>query len=130
MPVDRHEIWQRSRPNPEPAPGVPHRPELTYQLATTVPPYWLPMLNRPGPAASNRSVLLELQPLEPALGTLLDPGFVLHEERLPYTGIRLLRHRRRARGADGSTYLWTARRSETGTGESTSGLAFDVLQGA
>jgi hypothetical protein len=128
-PIDRHELWQRSRPDPEPAPGVPHRPSLAYDLATQVPPYWLPLLNRPGPAGSNRSVVLELQALSPTLGSLLGPGFTLHEERLTRTGIRLLRHLKRARGTDGRVHVWTARRASPGTGESTSGLRFDTLRG-
>ena len=128
-PLDRHELWQRSRPDPEPPPGVPHRPSLAYELATTLPPYWLPLLNRPGPAGSNRSVLLGLEALTPPLGTLLHNGFALHEERLTRTGIRLLRHRRRTRATDGRVHTWTARRSGPGQGESTSGLHFDSLRG-
>jgi hypothetical protein len=127
--VDRHELWQRSRPDPEPAPGVPHRPSLSYELATSVPPYWFPMLNRPGPASSNRSTVLELQALQPVLGTLLEPGSTLNEERLSRTGLRLTRRWKRSRSSDGRTRLWTARRVEPGTGESTSGLTFDVLRG-
>ena len=128
-PLDRHELWQRSRPDPEPPPGVPHRPSLAYELATTLPPYWLPLLNRSGPAGSNRSVLLGLEALTPPLGTLLHNGFALHEERLTRTGIRLLRHRRRTRATDGRVHTWTARRSGPGQGESTSGLRFDSLRG-
>ena len=126
-PLDRHELWQRSLPDPEPPPGVPHRPSLAYELATTLPPYWMPLLNRPGPAGSNRSVLLGLEALTPPLGTLLHNGFALHEERLTRTGIRLLRHRRRTRATDGQVHIWTARRSGPGQGESTSGLRFDSL---
>jgi hypothetical protein len=128
-PLDRHELWQRSRPDPEPAPGVPHRPALAYELATALPPYWLPMLNQPGPASSNRSVLLVLQTINPPLGTLLRAGFALHEERLTNTGLRLSRHRRRTRATDGRVHVWTARRVAPGTGESTSGLRFDDLRG-
>jgi hypothetical protein len=129
-PLDRHELWQRSRPDPEPAAGVPHDPALVYELATTLPPYWHPLLNQPGPAASNRSTVLALAAIAPPLGTLISPGFFLHEESLPRAGIRLYRHRRRTRATDGRVHVWTARRTEPGTGESTSGLRFDDLRGA
>jgi hypothetical protein len=128
-PVDRHELWQRSRPDPEPTPGIPHDPALTYELATELPPYWLPLLNQPGPAGTNRSVLLRLEAVSAPIGTLLHPGFILYEESLPRTGVRLLRHRRRTRSVDGRVHVWTTRQRGAGTGESTSGLRFDDLRG-
>jgi hypothetical protein len=127
-PVDRHELWQRSRPDPEPAPGVPHDPTLSYELATALPPYWLPLLNQPGSAATNRSVQLRLEAISPPIGTLLHPGFSLHEETLTRTGVRLFRHRKRTRSVDGRVHVWTARQRGAGTGESTSGLRFDNLR--
>jgi hypothetical protein len=126
-PIDRHEIWQRSQLDPEPVPGVPHEPALSYELATVMPPYWLPLLNEPGPAATNRSVQLRLAAVTAPLGTLLHQGFTLHEESLPRTGVRLRRHHKRTRSADGLVHVWTARRKGSGTGESTSGLRFDNL---
>jgi hypothetical protein len=127
-PVDRHELWQRSRPDPEPAPGVPHEPVLSYELATALPPYWLPLLNQPGPAGTNRSVLLRLEAVSAPVGTLLHPGFTLWEESLTRTGIRVFRHRKRTRYIDGRVHTWTARQSDAGFGESTSGLRFDDLR--
>jgi hypothetical protein len=127
-PVDRHELWQRSRPDPEPTPGVPHDPALSYELATALPPYWLPLLNQPGSAGTNRSVLLRLEAISPPIGTLLQPGFTLYEESLPRAGVRLLRHRKRTRSVDGRVHVWTARQSGAGTGESASALRFDDLR--
>jgi hypothetical protein len=126
-PVDRHELWQRSRPDPEPTPGVPHRPALSYDLATELPPYWLPLRNQPGPAGTNRATLLRLEAIVPPAGTLLQPGSVLNEETLTRNGIRLIRRRKRTRSADGRVHVWTARHSKAGTAESTSGLRFDNL---
>lgn len=127
LPVDRHEVWQRSQPDLEQEPGVPHGPKLSYDLATEVAPFWLPMLNRPAPPGRNRSTVLELQPVRTPWGTLLADGLTLDEERLSRTGISLVRRRHRARAADGRTYVWTARRVTSGTGNSTSGLRFDVV---
>jgi hypothetical protein len=128
LPVDRHELWQRSRPDPPPADDVPHDPALFYRLATSVPPYWLPLVNAPGPAGSNRLVMLTLASVQPPVGTLVDAGLQLFEERLPRTGVRLLRHPQRTRWSDGTVHVWMSRRTEPGTGESTSGLRFDDVE--
>lgn len=86
-PLDRHEIWQHSRPVPEPAPGIPHEAALSYQLATALPPYWPPLLNEPAPGGTNRSTQIRLAAIAAPLGTLVYPGFTLHEESLTRTGV-------------------------------------------
>lgn len=128
-PVDRHELWQRSRHDPESVHAPPpHDPVLVYELATALPPYWLPLLNQPGPAGTNRSVQLRLEPTSAPMGTLLHPEFTLYEEILARTGVRLLRRRKRTRSVDGRVHTWTTRESGAGAGESTSGLRFDDLR--
>lgn len=49
----------------------------------------------------------------------------VREEQVPREGTRVSRIVRRARGADGATYVWVARTRGVGTGEGGAGLRYD-----
>lgn len=68
-------------------------------------------------------------PLVPARGVVLTPGelFVVRDQAVARAGVRVDRYIRRARWIDGSTYCWMARKTRSGKGQGSSGLAFDVL---
>ena len=73
--------------------------------------------------------------LPPVRGKILAPAtppgapsdipYRIREEQIPREGTRVTRLVRRARGADGTTHVWIARTRGVGTGEGSSGLAFD-----
>lgn len=121
-------------PDLAPAPGATAR----YRLGTSAPPNWRPFtpVHVPG---SSRSVRLQrarlpLGPKEP-LGKVIaeplgQPGkpYFINEEEVPRAGRIVVRTFQRTRWLDGRTVLWLGRRTLTGRGEGSSGLAFDVLE--
>ena len=62
-------------------------------------------------------------------GRVLRPGqpLYLNDEAMPRAGLKVVRRVRRARAADGTTYVWMARTSSAGRGEGASGLQWDVV---
>lgn len=125
--IDRQLAWTTSQP-PVPAPTATGAPR--YRLGSTTPDYWIPFL----PVAVNQGPLQLRRGRLPTgggapIGKLLGyPALTLFLEEVPREGVRLQRHYRHARGIDGSTSLWMARRRTVGRGEGQSGLAFDVLE--
>jgi len=131
---DRYEAWLAHEPAP-----LPPDPFPRYQVDTVVPSYWFPLA--PEQNADQESVRLRLVPLarrvagaldlELPLGELLADArsdrLWLFEEEVPRSGTRVARRRQRARWHDGSVHAWTARRRQSGTGESSSGLTFDSV---
>jgi hypothetical protein len=103
-----------------------------YQLGAQVPRNWRPFLPTHLPG-SQRSIRLQRgrlpdQPLETAGMILRVPGpYFIAEEEVPRAGRTVERAFRRARWTDGATFLWIGRRSTTGRGEGSSGLAFDQI---
>ena len=131
--------WSAVAPPPEPPPTSstelpPDRPALKYVLSTDVPVNWFPLVPQ---AAGNRlasyrvgvlpsgSAAPPRLPQALMLQELADTG--LDEQELPRSGRRLVRRRQYARWSDGSTHVWTARRTGIGRGEGSSGLLFDTL---
>ncbi len=115
------------------APPAPRAaPIAHYVLGTTVPENWRPFIpvHTPG---SVRSIKLQRARLpgndRPIRGSLLAvPGpYFIEEEEIPRAGRIVERAFQRARWLDGSTFLWIGRRSISGRGEGSSGLAFDHL---
>jgi len=119
------------------APGALPR----YQLATTVPANWIPLMpvEEPSPSAAGQ-VISRLQKgavlqadgsrkIHAAMGEVLEGAspLRLYDEEVPREGVRITRQRRLARWSDGSTWLWTALRHQVGQGEGTSGLRFDQV---
>ncbi len=131
--VDRREAWLRdepqlSRPGETPA----------YAVQTVVPDYWLPLIPVPVPGVAEAirfQVARLLQPLPDGTpressphGRLLHLTQWVHEEEVPRDGVRLTRRPALARWYDGSWHTWTRREKNAGSGESSSGLAFDVVR--
>ncbi len=141
-PLDRYEAYQESRRKQEEATPPPNAEgdqtaPLLYQLGTTVPDYWIPLL----PVADGPTLKLkrgaipdftagEAHRLIEPLGRVLEPGrkLLIHDEEVPREGARVTRTYQYARWIDGSTHLWIGRRKEPGRGEGSSGLQFDVAE--
>jgi hypothetical protein len=54
--------------------------------------------------------------------------YMLHEEEVPRSGVRVTQAFQRARLGDGRVRLWLGVRKQTGRGEGSSGLAFDRIE--
>lgn len=133
--VNRRASWQGSRTIP---PGNPAMP--SYLVETVVPDYWIPLA--PEQLPGQQSLHLRLVPMEvdkggvPSLiepqGRLLAPEgngntLWLFDEEVPREGTQVNRVCRYMRWLNGRSVVWTARCRETGSGERSSGLRFDVL---
>jgi hypothetical protein len=106
---------------------------LVYQLSTTPPPSWFPLLpvtTPEGPIALIGGTV-DGRPHAPSgrlLQKLFSPGFQLPDREITRAGVLLHRVACRTRTADGSTRLWIARRKYIGAGEASSGLRYDEAQ--
>jgi len=127
---DRAEANIRAIPT---ANSPPDLPGLRYQLGTSVPANWFPLV----PFTANGELRLDLQRMADQLnnpqavprGTFLRlPAPPLHEEEVPREGARLSRDYVLSRWVDGSSVLWSRRRKRVGRGEGSSGLRFDVTE--
>jgi len=118
----------------------PSAPVLHYRLQTAVPENWIPFLpvaldSVKGTIGLQRGRVLASDggqvSTEPA-GRILRPSsdqgklFVVREEEIPRSGLRVVRSVQLARWLDGSTHLWISRRKTSGRGKGASGLRFDV----
>jgi hypothetical protein len=125
---------------PAPPAGDPSA-ALVYQIESTVPANWTPLLGVQ-PDSADPSYQLEraamLHPTSTGVGVCAPQGRFLTptdvassspvrfvEEEIPRDGLRLVRAVSRSRWFDGSTHLWVSRRRLAGAGESQSGLRFD-----
>ena len=129
-PLNRYE----QQKYPAALPAVPAA-VLNYQLATTVPDYWVPLLpvrTADGLRLQRGKVLKIDGQLEAvgAKGRVLTPDQPLRifEEEIPREGVRVTRSWQLARWHDGSTHLWIGRQKEIGRGEGSSGLRFDSVE--
>jgi hypothetical protein len=103
---------------------------LRYQLGTTVPPHWFPLV--PVRQDHGDAPTLVVEPMafaegpgaEPA-GRLVSFGLEVADDRVPREGRRLRRDQVVARWTDGRTVGWRRRRASVGRGEGSSGLRFD-----
>jgi len=126
-PVDRRDQWARVAP-PDPAPSG----ELpVYGVQSLVPDYWFPLVPEPVRPGMIRFRLAELT--GPGLasrpqGRLIAPGLWVREEEVPRDGANVIRRPVLARWFDGSWHSWVRREKAPGTGESSSGLAFDTVR--
>jgi hypothetical protein len=123
-----------------PTDAAPPSATPRYLLSTPVPDHWIPLLpvqlNDHGQLVSRlkRGALLQPdgtkrvhQARSETLNALVDS--LLYDEEVPREGVHITRRRRTARWIDGSTWVWTAFRSEVGSGEGSAGLRFDHLEG-
>src|ERR1043166_373772 len=129
-PLNRFE--QQNYP---PLPPANQSSTLSYQLATEVPDYWIPLLpvrSAEGLRLQRGKVLKVDGKIESvgAKGRVLnaDQPLAIFEEEIPREGIRVTRSWQLARWHDGSTHLWIGRQKEIGRGEGSSGLRFDTAE--
>ena len=107
--------------------------ETRYILGTSVPDNWRPFIpvHVPGSVRSIRLQRARLPgPIREPKAEILRVGdadghYFIEEEEVPRAGRVVERAFQRARWHDGRTFLWVGRRSQTGKGEGSSGLAFD-----
>jgi hypothetical protein len=118
-------------PSSGPPTGAPA--PLVYQLATSLPPSWFPLL----PVQTDRGAIalvagtVDGGPRSPSgrvVRRLSAPGFQLPEEEIGRAGVLLRRVTCRTRLSDGTMQLWMARRKQIGAGEASSGLRYDQAQ--
>jgi hypothetical protein len=129
----------RRRLHPPTAVGDPRAP-VAYQVMSSVPENWIPFIPVHVPD-DNRSVQLQraampsevdATPVRPRTALLregLDAGhpYFINEEEVPLTGTRLTAAYNRTRTRTGQVVVWLTVRRDTGRGERSSGLSFDVL---
>jgi hypothetical protein len=113
---------------PEP---VPPGERPAYAVQTIVPDYWFPLVPEQVAPAAIRFRLAQL--IGPGLaarpeGRLIAEGLWVHEEELPREGATVIRRPVLGRWFDGSWHRWIRREKSAGTGESSSGLAFDTVR--
>jgi hypothetical protein len=113
-----------------------------YQLATTVPYNWIPLLpvqiEHIGPPQMVLQRLKRGAMLQPdgtnkihrAQGRILDFGddTLLYDEEIPREGIHVTQHYQFARWIDGSTWTWLSNLKAIGRGGGSSGLRFDSVE--
>src|SRR5262249_5746244 len=140
--VNRVERYRDPRPERVAAPPDDATGDARYRLATTVPDYWIPFQpQRIDPTKPDirlrRAAALVDEDGEPGVsqphGRILEPqrpARRVFEEEARRGGGRAVRRFEYARGLDGSTFLWPARRKTPGAGESSSGLRFDLVEEA
>lgn len=136
-------------PPPVPDPGLPENDAaIRYRLMTSVPENWIPFIPVHVPN-DNREIQLRRAsmpriiegdtappvPVKPRT-SLLRPGldlpvplpYNLHEEEVPRAGVRAQQTFQRTRWYDGRVFVWYGARKQTGRGERSSGLAFDLVK--
>jgi hypothetical protein len=133
--VDRRAAWVGGRTV---AAGNPTLP--SYRVETIVPDYWIPFA--PEQLPDQLSIHLRLVPMEVDDGgmpriiepesrlltaTGSDGRLWVYDEEIPREGTSVERVHRYARWLGGRSAIWTARYRQTGRGEGSSGLRFDVL---
>ncbi len=139
-PVNGQEAYmQRLKLNGPPAPpqATAGGPLIYYTVEQPVPDNWIPLIpvQTAGGSLYLRRSTMEIPTQQGMLyvtprALILDPGvpFFLADRVLPPSGILVDRYFRRTRAADGSTYVWLARKSGPGRGPGWSGLRFDIVQ--
>jgi hypothetical protein len=108
-----------------------------YRLSTDVPDHWVPLvpvrINGQNPQIALRRGRIALEGDEqPAKGRILEPEhpFVMHEEEIPFGGVRVTRRYQVARGADGKVRAWVGRHKAPAGGPlRRTPLRFDELIG-
>jgi hypothetical protein len=126
----------------------PLRADIRFRLMTSVPDHWIPFVSAHMPGDTRQTRLqrasmcriLRDDPDPPRKvkprGQLLREGldsptqqpYFLHEEEVPRAGIVVTRAFQRTRWLDGRVITWVGMSKQTGRGEGSSGLRFDLLQ--
>jgi hypothetical protein len=136
-PVDALQLafdFDTAFPEPLPPPQVPGGPTQAYELETTPPVNWIPMVPVVSPTGARyfrRGILVRTAFGDVhAAARVLEPEhpFFVADESIPREGTELTRYFRRTRWTDGSTSTWLAHRTRPGRGPGWSGLAFDLVR--
>ena len=124
---------------------MPAAAPIRYELMSSVPEQWIPFVPVHKPddvravqlqrAAMPRVLDGDAQPPAPVrprtwlmrTGLEQNAPYYVHEEEVPRAGTRVTRRFRRTRASDGRAWVWLGARTVTGRGETSSGLAFDLL---
>ena len=138
--LDAYEMYLRrikADPPPPPPQAASGGPKIYYTLETSVPDNWIPMVPVQSPqnelflrrgtmeiATASGLVFLKAHAL------ILEPQhpFFVADRVVSSAGILVDRYFRRTRSADGSTFVWMARKSAQGRGPGWSGLRFDIVR--
>ena len=125
----------------------PMAADVRYEAMNSVPENWIPLIPVHVPN-NNREIQLQraamprilvgdpnppqkVQPLTSLLrqGLDLSPAqtYFLHEEEVPRAGARVAQYFSRSRWTQGQVYTWLRVQKQTGRGEASSGLGFDLL---
>ena len=139
-PLDAYEMYLRriqADPLPAPPQATEDGPKVYYTLESNVPDNWIPMV----PVQSPRQELfLRRGTMEIATSAgfaflkahalILEPQhpFYVADRIVSRSGVLVDRYVRRARSADGSTFVWMARKFTQGRGPGWSGLRFDLVR--
>ena len=128
-------------------PAFPPSAPIRYEVMSTVPENWIPFIpvhvegsNReiqlqraalPRVIAGDRENPVKIQPRTGLLREGLDRTsaelYFVHEEEISRAGTVLAQLYQRTRWTDGRVLVWLRVRRQTGRGEGTSGLGFDLL---
>jgi hypothetical protein len=135
---ERDAAVDAATPTPTATGTDPDAPPLAYRLESKVPLNWIPLVAVPIPLKAPAIQLQKARVLRPGeqitdppravppIGKVLKPEpYLLPEEEVPRSGLRVERAVFRSRWTDGSAHLWVARRRKGGAGETQSGLRFD-----
>jgi hypothetical protein len=124
--VERRDRWLAIAPDPVPPGELP-----AYGVQTVVPDYWFPLVPEAVRPDAIRFRLVERTgsgpPSRPE-GRLIENGLWVYEEEVPRDGAGVTRRPVLARWFDGSWHEWVRREKAPGTGENSSGLAFDTVR--
>ena len=134
--IDRHQRWLRLRPAADPTFNPAAANATRYQLGSTIPDFWYPLVAAPDSPADHP--LLASATLPPEAKGVSDDGVQGHlvrhtdgsrlaDEEATRQGTRLTR-RDRVTLSPAGPVIWRARTKGPGQGESSSGLRFDILQ--
>jgi hypothetical protein len=126
------------------APPLEPRAPIRYRVMTTVPEHWIPFIpvhveNSVRETQLQRAALpriLEGDPNPPEKirprTTLLRSGlpraYFIHEEEVPRAGALVSQSYQRTRWIGGRVFVWLGVRKQTGRGEGSSGLRFDIIE--
>jgi hypothetical protein len=139
-PLDAYELYLQRTAGAAPAApaATPDGPKIYYTLETSIPDNWIPMV----PVQSKQNELFLRRgtmkiatsgggfDFLKAHALILEPQhpFFVADRVVSRAGVQVDRYFRRTRSADGSTFVWMARKSEEGRGPGWSGLRFDVVR--
>ena len=120
---------RRAAPAVPPASGERWR----FVLSTGAPDNWVPLVpvrvGDNGAIAFQRGRLASAAGSRGALGRVLEPHrrLIVHEEEVPYEGVRVVRRFQSTRGPDGRLHVWVGLRKGPGRGPGSSTLTFDTI---